>query len=87
MHFVILTGQVALMIEDLPQALLFFLGDCLIVWSAKKQTVDSRSSTKEEYRLLSLTTAKLYWLCMLFKELSEKVLNCDILIKFISTYD
>ena len=80
-------------------------------------------STEAEYRSLSLTTAELFWLCILFKELRvvlsapqilwcdnisalalasnpvfrtkhievdyhfvrEKVLNHDILIKFIST--
>jgi hypothetical protein len=104
-----------------------FLRDCLIAWIAKKQIVVSRSSTEAEYRSLSLTTAELFWLRMLFKELRvflsappvlwcdnisalalasnlvfhartkhievgyhfvhEKVLNRDILIKFISTYD
>jgi hypothetical protein len=104
-----------------------FLGDCLIAWSAKKQAVVSRSSTEAEYRSLSIATAELYWLRMLFKELKiflstppvlwcdnvsalalasnpvfhartkhievdyhfvrEKVLNRDIIIKFISTQD
>ena len=99
----------------------------MIAWSAKKQTVVSRSSTEAEYRSLSLTTAELFWLRILFKELRivlsappvlwcdnisalalasnpvfhartkhievdyhfvrEKVLNRDILIKFISTSD
>jgi hypothetical protein len=104
-----------------------FLGPCLVSWSAKKQAVVSRSSTKAEYRAMSLTTAELFWLRMLFKELGivlhtapilwcdnvsalalasnlvyhartkhievdyhfirEKVVNGDILVKFISTLD
>jgi hypothetical protein len=104
-----------------------FLGDCLISWSAKKQAVVSRSSTEAEYRSLSITTAELFWIRMLFRELGvslsippvlwcdnigalalasnpvfhartkhievdyhfvrEKVLNRDILIKFINTHD
>ena len=104
-----------------------FLGDCLISWSAKKQSVVSRSSTEAEYRSLAVTTAEVFWLRMLFKELKvflptapilwcdnlsalalasnpvfhartkhievdyhfirEKVLNRDVLLKFISTGD
>jgi hypothetical protein len=104
-----------------------FLCNCLIAWSAKMQAVVSRSSTKAKYRYLPITTTKLFWLRMLFKELNiflptphvfwcdnvgalalasnlvfhtrtkhievayhfvhEKVLNRDILIKFISTLD
>jgi hypothetical protein len=104
-----------------------FLGPCLVSWSAKKQVVVSRSSTEAEYRALALTTAELFWLRMLFKELGiclhraptlwcdnvsalalasnpvfhartkhievdyhfirEKVVNGDILLKFISTLD
>jgi hypothetical protein len=57
-----------------------FLGSCLISWSAKKQPVVSRSSTKAEYR--SLATTELYWLRMLFKDLHvslqlEPILWCD----------
>jgi hypothetical protein len=104
-----------------------FLGPCPVSWNAKKQAVVSRSSTKAEYRALALTTAELFWLRMLFKELGirlhqaptlwcdnvsalalasnpvyhartkhievdyhfirEKVVNGDILLKFISTLD
>jgi hypothetical protein len=45
------------------------LGDCLISWSAKKQPVVSRSSTEVEYRSLSITTVKLFWIIMLLKEI------------------
>jgi hypothetical protein len=59
-----------------------FLGNCLVSWSAKKQAVVSRSSTEAEYRSLAITTAELFWLCMLFKDLgvslpTTPVLWCD----------
>jgi hypothetical protein len=50
-----------------------FLGPCLVSWSAKKQAVVSRSSTEAEYRALALTTAELFWLRMLFKELGIRL--------------
>jgi hypothetical protein len=46
-----------------------FLGSNLISWCAKKQTVVSRSSTEAEYRALAITTAKVYWLRLLFYEI------------------
>jgi hypothetical protein len=46
-----------------------FLGNCLVSWSAKKQPVVSRSSTKAEYRFMALTTTELFWIHMLFLEL------------------
>jgi hypothetical protein len=46
-----------------------FLGDCLIAWSAKKHVVVSRSSTEAEYKSLSITTAILFWIRMLLKEI------------------
>jgi hypothetical protein len=59
-----------------------FFGPNLISWSAKKQHVVSRSSTKAEYRAMSLVTADLYWLRMLFRELqlslpSPSTIWCD----------
>lgn len=104
-----------------------YLGNCLVSWSAKNQAVVSWSSTEAKYRSMALTTADLFWLRMLFKDLClpltsppglwcdnisalalasnsvyhartnhievdyhfihEKVLNRDILVKFISTKD
>jgi histone deacetylase 1/2 len=46
-----------------------FLGPCLISWAAKKQPVVARSSTEAEYRSMAITTAELYWIRMLFKDL------------------
>jgi hypothetical protein len=59
-----------------------FLGDCLISWYAKKQSVVSRSSTEAEYMSLAVTTAEVFWLRMLFKELkvflpTAPILWCD----------
>jgi hypothetical protein len=59
-----------------------FLGSNLISWSAKKQTMVSHFSTEAEYRSMCLTTAEMYWIRMLLKELhlpllSPPTLWCD----------
>ncbi|XP_062173574.1 uncharacterized protein LOC133879040 [Alnus glutinosa] len=59
-----------------------FLSNCLVAWSAKKQAIVSWSSTEAEYRALALTTADLFWIRMLFKDLgisipSVPTLCCD----------
>jgi hypothetical protein len=59
-----------------------FLRLCLISWCAKKQPTVSHSSTEAEYRALAMTTAKLYWLRMLVKDvqlpiLSRPIIWCD----------
>jgi len=104
-----------------------FLGRNLVSWSAKKQPIVSRSSTEAEYWALAITTAEMFWLRMLLKDIHvflsttptiwcdnvsalalasspiyhantkhievdyhfvrEKVLNQDVLLKFISTDD
>ena len=48
----------------------FLLGDSLISWRSKKQTVVARSNTEAEYRAPTATTAELIWLCWLLWDLS-----------------
>ena len=60
----------------------FFFCDSLISWKIKKQTVVARSSTEEEYRALSATTAELIWLRWLLQDLgvdcsTATKLHCD----------
>ena len=47
----------------------FLLGDSLISWHSKKQSVIARSSTEAEYRTLADTTAELFWLRWLLQDL------------------
>ena len=59
-----------------------FLGPCLVSWSAKKQHVVALSSTEAEYQAMAITTADLYWIRMLLKDLhvplvSPPTLWCD----------
>lgn len=60
----------------------FFLGDSLISWRSKKQTVVARSSTESEYRALADTTSELLWLRWLLTDMgvshsSATILQCD----------
>jgi hypothetical protein len=47
----------------------FLLGDSLISWRSKKQSVVARFSTETEYRALADTTAELLWLRWLLQDL------------------
>ena len=47
----------------------FLLGDSLISWRSKKQSVVARSSTEAEYRALADTTVELLWLRWLLQDL------------------
>ena len=60
----------------------FFLGDSLISWRSKKQTVVARSSIEAEYRALTATTYELIWLRWLVQDLgvdcsTATKLHCD----------
>uniref|UniRef100_A0A803NHL7 Reverse transcriptase Ty1/copia-type domain-containing protein n=1 Tax=Cannabis sativa TaxID=3483 RepID=A0A803NHL7_CANSA len=59
-----------------------FLGDALISWSSKKQTVVARSSTKSKYRALAQLVVEMSWLQELLRELRFRcstvpVIWCD----------
>lgn len=56
-----------------------YLGSNPISWCAKKQSTVSRSSTEAEYRCLAHTTAELYWLCSLLKELQVPLVMAPII--------
>eukprot|EP00257_Ricinus_communis_P017173 XP_015575552.1 uncharacterized protein LOC107261368 [Ricinus communis] len=60
----------------------FFLGDSIISWRCKKQTVVSRSSTEAKYRAFANTTSELLWLRWLLQSMgisspSATLLHCD----------
>jgi hypothetical protein len=53
-----------------------FLGDNLISWSAKRQTIVSRSSAEAEYRAVANGVAEATWLHQLFRELQTPPSRC-----------
>ena len=60
----------------------FLLGDSLISWRSKKQTVVACSSTEAEYKALAATTAELIWLRWVLQDLgvdcsTATKLHCD----------
>ena len=60
----------------------FLLGDSLISWRSKKQTVVARFSPEAEYRALAATIAELIWLRWLLQDLgvdcsTATKLHCD----------
>lgn len=59
-----------------------FLGDSLLSWKSKKQTVVARSTAEVEYRAMAHATAKIVWLRWLLSDLgitisSPTPLYCD----------
>ncbi|CAM8941955.1 unnamed protein product [Rhodiola kirilowii] len=58
------------------------LGNCLISWKTKKQTVVSRSSTEAEYRAMAQALCELVWLTRLLNDFQVQTpllipLHCD----------
>jgi hypothetical protein len=56
-----------------------YLGPCLISWMVKKQAVVAKSSTEAKYRSMALAVAEMYWIHMLFKELSIPLVHTPCL--------
>ena len=59
-----------------------FLGDALVSWRSKKQSIVSRSSAEAEYRAMATTTCELTWILHLLQDLHIKhdkpvLLYCD----------
>lgn len=59
-----------------------FLGNSLVSWKSKKQTVVSRSSAEAEYRALASVTCEVIWLANLLQDLNIKTakpvtMHCD----------
>jgi hypothetical protein len=55
-----------------------FLGDNLVFWSAKRQTVISRSSAEAEYRAVANGVAEATWLRQLLHELQTPPSRCTL---------
>ena len=55
-----------------------FLGDNLVSWSAKRQTVVSRSSAEAEYRAVANGVAEATWLRQLLQELHASPSRCTV---------
>jgi hypothetical protein len=56
-----------------------FLGDNLVSWSAKRQTVVSRSSAEAEYRAVANGVAEATWLRQLLLELQAPPSRCTLI--------
>jgi len=50
-----------------------FLGDSLIFWKSKKQSIVSQPSTEAEYHAMTCTTKKIVWLCWLLANMRVSI--------------
>jgi hypothetical protein len=55
-----------------------FLGDNLVSWSTKRQTIVSRSSAEAEYRAIANDIAEATWLRQLLHELQTPPSRCTL---------
>jgi hypothetical protein len=56
-----------------------FLGDNLVSWSIKRQTVVSRSSAEAEYRVIANGVVEATWLHQLLHELQTPPSRCTLM--------
>jgi hypothetical protein len=56
-----------------------FLGDNLVSWSAKQQTIVSHSSAEGEYRAVANVVAEATWLLQLLLELQAPPSRCTLI--------
>ena len=59
-----------------------FIGDSLVSWKSKKQSIVSRSSAKAEYRSMTVVTCEIVWILYYLNEFGidhkrEALLFCD----------
>jgi hypothetical protein len=73
-----LTGPVVQTLTALRQVMWYSWGDNLISWSAKRQTVISRSSAEVEYRVVANGVAEANWLRQLLHELQTMSSRCTL---------
>jgi hypothetical protein len=55
-----------------------FLGDNLVSWSTKRQTIISRSSVEAEYHVVINDVAEATWLCELLHEVQSPPSRCTL---------